>query len=401
MFQKLFQISCLIGLLLVACKKENTKVTTPLKPFVSNFDTANTLKYNLSKGSSHLFSLAIKAAGLDSLLTQKNVFYTLLIPSDSAFLAASLDSTILLSFSKSYLKSLLNNQIYVGNLSDSLLKNAAGYIPFKNFTLSSDMVPSFYFHQEPQGLWVEGKKVTNLATSTKASNGSIYFVNQFFNPPTITAWNIITSRPEFSYFVEAVRINDSIHTALLSPYGSDLPPFIADSSYFGTFQSIPPFVDGIGNRLPATYFVPTNQAFIEANFPSVASLRKYGLSNIKVLKKQVATTFGSIPAGEGTPLDSILASCIIGRVRYLYFDLLYNPLIDNLPSNFFSRLTYNTGVNILIPPYLGLIQTYRQNGTISLRSNSKKSPPFVNIVIKDLVGDYCVVHGVDHLFYPY
>ncbi len=370
----------------ISCKIKNSNTNPNVsKPPIAYFDTLNTLKYNLAKGSSHLFYLALKGAGLDSLLTQKSAFYTLLIPSDSVFEAALLDSITIIGLDKISLQKILSNQIFPSNISDSVLSTTPGYIPFGSLSLLGISSNTFYFHKEPNGLWCHGRQFTSTSSGLKSSNGYIYFIKQFLAPPTLTPLLIVNSRPEFSYFAAAIHINDSIYNTINTTYSS--------SAFSVSFQNLIPYI--------GTYFIPTNQAFINAGFPTIQSIIKFEKRYQKIYSLPVANFYNFA----STSLDSLIASCVVPGNLYFYFDIANISYIQNLYSNLLINYVDYPGSGQAsgkaIPPYIGLIEINRSGISPTIGCNSVKNPPFGNIVIKDLVGAGCVIQGVDHLFWPY
>ncbi len=275
---------------IVSCKKTNHLLIQKGNSLVS-FDTANTLYYHLKQGASRLFYLALKGARVDSILKKKFVFNTLIIPRDSVFLAAGLDSSVLSSLDSTYLRNLIANQLFSGNISDSALSQSPSFIQFTVYPISSNTnisLNSFYFGANSNSyLYINGKSIGN-SHGFKASNGMLYFSDSFLNLPDSNQWQILSNRPEFSYFKAFISINDSLLNATAIAQGIDPSAVYYNSASLQFLYGLDSLYFYFGapsafnnTRVSNTLFVPINQAFINAGFPNVPAIRTYLLSKKK------------------------------------------------------------------------------------------------------------------------
>ncbi len=354
-----------------ACERVPIKPSAVDPAKISTFDTINALKNRISLGSSRLFFLALKRAGLDSLLTSPRVSYTLLIPSDSVFEAASLDSVTLSTMDVALIKNLVVKQIFPGNISDSLLRTTVGYIEINSFRVNLNSTRnSAFFDLEPQGLFVDGVNVTQGSLGVKASNGYIYFIKQFLAKPQRIAYDFIKSRNDLSYYAALVDVADSLQT--FSPY--NLVPQLINSG------------------VKSTFFIPNNQAFINAGFSSISDLKARALQNYKRksgLRHFSDTIFYS------HKLSAMLSLSDLKKIPYLndYFT----------QSDLFIVLTTDlAGFGYPIkPPFFGVLSYKTVNDTILISCNSQQGIPPAKILEGDIFTTVGVVHIVDHLFWPY
>ena len=404
----------IIGVLLYCLSSCNKTIqnpqTFPVHP-IPAFDTLHNLRHMIdSLPNSDLFLLALQRTGYDTLLLRQDSIYTLLVPTDSLLISMGYTKDVITYLNPSLLLTgVIIPQFLYGNYSDSLLDQSA-YVPVR--TKADPATGITYGYQLGKqagpagGLWIFGSQVSPQTSGLRASNGYLYSVNTYYVAPIVNAWQLLQSKPEFSYFVAACRINDSIYAALGSQY----------RGYPFNNPSDTEFLD-FGTKL--TYFVPTNQAFINAGFQTIDDIRafagtaQYDPSNATV-----------------SPLDTIIYGHCMPDTAVLYYDLLrnpgfnqrplasapyssYNPAYDN--TNFESVL-YNIAYEVgndpyAFPaqygggqknPYIGEFFFQATGNTVTVTCSSGKNPPAATIVERDLIcGGNVILHGVDHLFWPY
>lgn len=382
----------------------------PVHP-VPAFDSLHDLRHMMdSLPNSDLFLLALQRTGYDSLLRRQDSIYTLLVPTDSLLISMGYTKDVITYLDpKLLLTGVIIPQFLYGDFSDSLL-DVSAYVP-----VTTKVDPStggrYLYRLGKQGgptggLWIFGSQISPKAHGLQASNGYIYSVNTYYLGSIVNAWTLLQSKPEFSYFVAACRINDSVYAAI-------------GSQYRGYPFNIPNDTDilNFGNNL--TYFVPTNQAFIDAGFQTIDDIRtyagttQYDPSNVTV-----------------SPLDTLLYGHCMQDTALLYYDLLHNPGFNQRPlasapkipysyvgyDNNFESMLYGIAYTVNNDPY-GFPATYgrgQQNPyigefffqatgtTITVTCSSAKKPPAATIVERDMIcAGNVILHGVDHLFWPY
>lgn len=226
--------------------------TFPVHP-TPFFDSLHDLRHMMdSLPNSRLFLQALQRTGYDNLLRRKDSIFTLLVPTDSLLISKGYTQDVIAYLDPSLLVSgIINSQFLYGDFSDSLL-NASAYVNVKSKIDPATNI-SYTYRLGKQagpagGLWIMGALVSPHPSGLRATNGYLYSVNKFYVPSVVNAWGLLLSKPEFSYFVAACQINDSIYYAQGLGY-RDWPL----SQYL--FDDV-----GIFSSYNTTYFVPTNQA---------------------------------------------------------------------------------------------------------------------------------------------
>jgi hypothetical protein len=408
MVRSIFYTSILLYTLASCNKTAHNPQSLPVHPAPTP-DTLHNLKHMLDGvPASDLFQLALQRTGYDSLLSQTNAFYTLVVPTDSLLIASGYTQNVITYLSPALLVSgIIANQIWNGQLSDSALNGADGYIKVTALTdpAGTTGAPNTYSVAKQGGptggLWVNGQQVSDETSGIKASNGYIHVANAFYITPTAAAWTVLQARPEFSYFVAAVRLDDSVvqgqydyfqgYNGLAEP---DSAIFL--QNYYGN------------STADYTFFVPTNQAFINAGFKTIDDIRAYALTFVYDL------TGVSL-----SPIDSIIYAHWIPSSNLYYFDLLKNPNLNQRQATDL-KLTMETQLydfsffdntdpdQLGLPsygqtyPYKGILDYQVSDTTVSITCNSAKNPPAATVVEHDILClNSVILHGVDHLFWPY
>ena len=386
----------------------------PIHP-AAPVDTLHNLRHMIdSVPNSGLFLLALQRTGYDSLLSQTGAFYTLVIPTDSLLIASGYTKDVITYLKPSILLTgIIVNQFWNGQISDSALDGADGYVTVTSIPDPSNVGQLNNYAVAKQGgpaggLWINGVQVSHEKSGIRASNGYIHTANAFYTPPASNAWTTLQSRPEFSYFVAACRINDSVVNAVGQSY--------RNSYYLGPdtvmFEGGQQFGPGNWPTANFTYFVPTNQAFINAGFNTIDDIRNYAL------------TYTNDPNGIlMSPLDSIILGHWMPFSNLYYFNLLKNPnlntreaadLKQTLETTLYDICYFvNTGILLgyqnqpglnygLVYPYKGVLNFQVSDTTVTITCNSARHPPAATLVEHDILCSYSMIlHGVDHLFWPY
>jgi hypothetical protein len=254
------------------------------------------------------------------------------------------------------------------------------------------------------GLWIYGVQYSPQPSGLRATNGYLYSVNKFYVASIVNAWVLLRSKPEFSYFVAACRINDSIYNAKGLGYRGNPLNLYSDTGIFFSANN--------------TYFVPTNQAFINAGFQTIADIRTY--ANTAKVDPAHATV---------SPLDTIIYGHLMPDTMMFSLDLQKNPTFNQRPlagavpppfgNQGYDKYPFESALYTISyqidndqynhpnqygqgQPYIGEIIFQSAGTTVTMSCNSGKKPPAATIVEPDMVCQYnLILHGVDHLFWPY
>lgn len=370
-------------------------------------DTLHNLRHIIdSLPSSGLFLLALKRTGYDTLLSQTDAFYTLVVPTDSLLIASGYTKDVIAYLDPSLLLTgIIVPQIWNGQIADATLDEADGYVTATSIqdpsTGNANSYPVAKQNGPSGGLWISGVRVSQERSGVRASNGYIHVASAFYTAPLSDAWTVLQSKPEFSYFVAACLIDDSVVQAV----GAYYQGIYSITSDVGIFQN------QNGNNGPTinyTYFVPTNQAFIDAGFNTIQEIRDYANTT-------VADPYGVLLS----PLDSIIYAHWMPNSNLYYFDLMKNPGLNqkeaadlrlpmetelynvayfaNTDPNGYGLPSYGQGY-----PYKGILHFQVSDTTVSITCNSAKNPPAAKVVEHDIMcTNGVILHGVDHLFWPY
>ena len=261
---KLKQIFSRTSLLLLAtpfimtsCDKDDDVVPTP-----------TITETVVASANFSLLKTAVVRAGLaDYLNNTANL--TVFAPTNDAFLAAGLTEAVINSTSVATLQAILQYHVLTSKI-------PSGSVPAgPNAEVTTAGGVKAFVTKNAAGVFING---TNVVTADiDASNGVIHAISAVLIPP---AGNIVATaqaNPNFTYLVAAVLRADASGTSIsgaLSAAG------------------------------PLTVFAPTNQAFIDAGFPTIASINAADpntLKNILLYHVVGARVFSSDLVNNSTP----------------------------------------------------------------------------------------------------
>ena len=216
---------------LTACEK--SAIDEPIMPSPSN--TTITSQVSTSTSFTLLKSAVVKA-GLASTLDGAGPF-TVFAPTDDAFIASGITSSVINSLSVDKLKSILLYHV----LATKILATGVPAGPnAKVVTASGD---SFFVTNNTNGVFVNGLKVTTA--DLPASNGVIHTVGKVLMPPTGNIVDVAAADTSFTFLVAAV---------LRASTGSTNVAAV------------------LSGNSPLTVFAPTNNAFRAAGFASIGAI---------------------------------------------------------------------------------------------------------------------------------
>lgn len=232
------------SILLLSCQKNSSSVqeeTVAAKSIVTQLDemslgtTASGAPFRNTtprQSSFHLLSFAIAKAGLADELNHPKFAYTLFAPSDEAFATIGLDSRDAISaVSPEKLKSILLYHVLAS-------KVPAAQVPSTYTELTMLSKQKAYIIRRNADVFINGAAV--ISADIAAKSGVIHAIDRVLLPPSGNIVEVAAANPKFSYLVAAVK-RAGLANALSGPGA-------------------------------LTVFAPTNQAFIDAGFPTIASI---------------------------------------------------------------------------------------------------------------------------------
>ncbi len=185
------------------------------------------------QASFQLLSFAIARAGLANELNDPRFAFTLFAPTDEAFAASGLGTRQAI------------NSVPVEKLKAILLyhvlgsKVLAAQVPSVYTELTMLNNQEAYIIRSGAGVFINGTPVVSADISAKS--GVIHAINRVLMPPAGNIVEVAAANPNFTYLVAAVQKAG--------------------------------LVNALAGAGPLTVFAPTNQAFIDAGFPTIASIQ--------------------------------------------------------------------------------------------------------------------------------
>jgi uncharacterized surface protein with fasciclin (FAS1) repeats len=229
------------SLLFISCQKKISDVSTSQDGIVALLQSLsvdlnkldNTQARNMPRQANFkLLSFAIARAGLANELNDPKFAYTLFAPTDEAFAAIGLGTKDAISnVPIEKLKAILLYHV-LGS------KVLAAQVPstYTELTMLNNL--KSYIIRNGNNVYINGTPV--VSADIAAKNGVVHAIDRVLLPPAGNIVEVAAANPNFTYLVAAVQ------TAGL--------------------------VDALSGAGPLTVFAPTNQAFIDAGFPTIASI---------------------------------------------------------------------------------------------------------------------------------
>lgn len=234
------------SIFLISCQKNSSSLQQELKPEKGilaqleglSLGTTQTdgsqLRTNTPRQASfHLLSFAIAKAGLADDLNDPKFAYTLFAPTDEAFAAIGLNSPDAISAVPiEKLKSILLYHVLASRVLST-------QVPTTYTELVMLSKQKAYIIRRSSGVFINGTPVTSADINAKS--GVIHAIDRVLLPPAGNIVEVAASNPNFSYLVAAVQ-RAGLANALSGPGA-------------------------------LTVFAPTNQAFIDAGFTTIAAIQ--------------------------------------------------------------------------------------------------------------------------------
>ncbi|CAN5721865.1 fasciclin domain-containing protein [soil metagenome] len=309
-FKNLLFVS-LLAIGVTSCDKNDDPVPTPADPTIAEIAASDT-------SFSFLLAAAVKAGLADELAADGAL--TVFAPTNNAFRAAGFPTQASVEAADAtVLAGILTYHIISG------IVEATDVPAGPNAAVTVLSGGTVYATSNSSGVYINGVKV--VAADIRASNGVVHVIGRVLLPPSGNIVETAIATPDFSYLVAAV---------LRASEGA---------------TNVAAVLSGPG---PLTVFAPTNQAFINAGFATVAD----------------------IEAADPDDLTAILTYHVIGA-RVFSSDLV----------NGSAPATLNGGTVTI-----GLGAT----ATVTGASNTSAS----TIVATDIVATNGVVHVIDQVLLP-
>lgn len=232
---KSFEISSklillLLGLFLGFTSCRDNTDETPMQP--------NTITDIVSSNNNFsLLKSAVVKANLATTLSGSGPF-TVFAPKDEAFLASGVTSSVIQNLSADQLKNIL---LY-HTLGSKVM--AADVPAGPNAAVATAGGDNIYITKNSKGVFVNGWKVNQADIA--ASNGVIHSIERVLMPPSGNLVEVAQGNSNLTYLVAAV--------IRASEGGTNVAQILASAG-------------------PFTVFAPTNQAFIDAGFATIASIQ--------------------------------------------------------------------------------------------------------------------------------
>ena len=234
------------SLLLFSCQKETSDIKEEAAPAegivallnsktveTNNAGSLQSKSKKARQAQFQLLSFAIARAGLTNELNNPKFAYTLFAPTDEAFAEMGLGTRQAInSVPKKTLKAILLYHV----LGSRVL---AAQVPTTYTELTMLSNQGAYIIPRGSNFYING--VSLVAADIKDKSAVIHAIDRVLMPPAGNIVDVAASNPNFTYLVAAVQ------TAGL--------------------------VDALSGAGPLTVFAPTNQAFIDAGFPTIASIQ--------------------------------------------------------------------------------------------------------------------------------
>jgi uncharacterized surface protein with fasciclin (FAS1) repeats len=185
------------------------------------------------QASFQLLSFAIARAGLANELNDPGFAYTLFAPTDEAFAALGLGTRQAINdVSMEKLKAILLYHVLEGRVQ-------AAQVPTTYTALTMLSNQKAYIIRRGASVFINGTPI--VAADIAAKSGVIHAIDRILLPPVGNIVEVAAANPNFTYLVAAVQKAG--------------------------------LVNALAGAGPLTVFAPTNQAFMDAGFPTIASIQ--------------------------------------------------------------------------------------------------------------------------------
>ncbi|QIL41322.1 hypothetical protein G7074_19875 [Pedobacter sp. HDW13] len=300
-------------------------------PFQS--DATQTVDQLLSASAAKIFYTAWQKSNIKNILKQQSskLVFTVFAPNDAAMQAAGLTAGTIGQMPVEELDSLMMFYTSIGPVTKdelklrtdnfmvkSLLQRPGLYVKYYENTQSNNQYDLYYYRHyvgvKGDDLLMNGKNVGKI-NYLPATNGCLYIMEKAIEKPAKTILEALKADGRFNMFIESQRLADESY---LNKIGSDIEilfgyrpedeeimsSYAYNRLYYQKDWSInaPPYPGYVGpNITVSTLFAPTDEAFHQAGFQTVADVVKFNE------RSQDAVRFddNTFTAVGGFPMDTV------------------------------------------------------------------------------------------------
>lgn len=397
---------CLLFFTLASCRKKEFMPEVEGQP-VPHPEITTSLKEVLNAAPYTLFKAAWERSNMDQLMKERGdkAYYTLLVPTNEAFIADGLTLEKINNTEPALLDSILLYHTLSGALNPEDVKdradNYAGKSLLENPNLrvkpavtgSALFEPYFYLQYlklTNNELYINGKKAGSIP-AIPAKNGVLWPVNRVLHKPTKTIFQVLEDDGRFGMYLELNARTDALFAELT--YGSFIHDFtrglkVMDMGYFNiTFHSV---------------FAVTDDAFRKAGFNTVDEMME--LNNRNPLPYVDWDTY-SVKGGLAT-------DTLVGYHRWGTFFSHDEPNVGRgttNATNFYSNDLNNTvlsdytvvtaGFPTPFPEYKMPLDFNTEGGVVKVKVKGSDYPA-ASVIEADINTIMGPVHVVDRLLLP-
>lgn len=399
-------VYCLFFFTIVSCRKAEFMPEVEGQP-VPHVDITISLKEVLAASPYTLFKAAWERSNMNKILKDKGskAPFTLLVPSDSAFIAEGLTLEVIQKTSPALLDSVLLYHTLTGNLKvedfkrrddrftgKSLLENPdlrvkpsiSGSAPFDPYVYLQ------YLKFTDGALFINGKK-QSTATPVQAKDGVLWPVNHVLHKPTKTILEVLQEDGRFGMYLELNERSDALFLQC------------SEGAYIHDFTAgITLIQNGNYNVSFTSVFAIPDDVFHKAGFNTVDDIMALNDRNpLPYINYDTYTMVG------GLATDSLVAYHRWGSL-FAYTDPNTGKGIES-PTNFYTNdlvnsvlsdyTLFSSGYNGKIPVYKNPLDFSREGGMVKMKVKGTNSSGAA-ITEGDINTIMGPVHIVDHLLIP-
>jgi uncharacterized surface protein with fasciclin (FAS1) repeats len=389
--KKILFFFALLVTVAMACSKKDIlpeEVGEPV-PYVP--DATRNWQQVMNDPEFSLFKAAWSRSKMDSLVRRNNsAFHTVFMPVNTAFEAAGWNSDKINATASTDLDSLLRYYVVVGRYTSEnialpsprpyLLNTMAVNPRVTGATVARPYVYRFYVSAEADSLVINGKGVGLMSKSEEALNGQVYKLEKMVTKPKVTLIEYIRSEPRFSMLLAAINAST---------------PYYTYPANYNNPQWITKMGNGVQSR--PTLFLPTNRAFSNSGFNTIADIQAFIAPSTPVEGPFYdENRFYLYPT---TSMDSLLNahgfSVLMGGFStltwdniFFYRDLKKNPA--TLSGYLLQPGQFSQEGNVMMKT---VIKT--ENNRVMVGSFYNKNAPFQAIAEADIECLNGIIHVVD------
>lgn len=395
---------CLL-LLLAACRKDEFMPEAEGQPVPAEELTV-TIKELLNRSSYTLFKAAWERSDMNAIIKTKGAKfpYTLLVPTDAAFIAEGLTLEVINTTTPALLDSILLYHTIDGNIIATELRKSEGRYTGKTLLENSNLKvkPAIsgsgpydiyaylqYLKISDEELFINGKTAGKIAPQ-QAKDGLLLPIDRVLHKPTKTILQILREDGRFGMYLELNERSDALYTEL-SEYA-----FTHD---FTADISLHPFANY--NLTFTSIFAVPDEVFQQAGFNTVDEIM--ALNDRNPLPYLDYNTF--------TMVGGLASDSLIAYHRWGTSFAETNPssgggiktgnnfYTNDMTNALLSDYTLVNGNNGIVRPYLNPLNFSQEGGStkVSVKGSDYPAATITEGNINSLMGP---MHVVDRLILP-